>query len=200
MDHGHAKLSYHEKKNQVASCWIPYHPPKESSPKISILPYIIMSYVQIQLFVSLMHRPGGPTCSFNLFPHRLFPASENKPYLITHSSPSNNLLPFPRDVHLPTIPQIIRLLPYPLCIHTPLLGRSLAAPEVEWFDKLYELGPELIECGICCCFCRIRWVGGICRLWSVREGRNGGSGSGRRGRGRRSSRYRSRNHNVRTLI
>lgn len=73
MDHGHAKLSYHEKNNQVASCWIPYHPPKESSPKISILPYIIISYVQIQLFVPLMHRPGGPTCSFNLFSPPSFP-------------------------------------------------------------------------------------------------------------------------------
>lgn len=88
-------------------------------------------------------------------PQRPSLALEDKPHLITHPSSSNDFFPFSGNVHLSTIPQIIRLLPYLFCIHTPLLGWSLAAPEVEGFNELDELGPELIECGICYCFCRI---------------------------------------------
>lgn len=131
---------------------------------------------------SPQHRPGHPAVNLNSS-------------LLTHSSSSDNLPAFPRDVHLPTVPQIIRLLPYLLCIHMFPLSWSLSTPEVEGLDQLDELGPELIKCGICCCFCRINWVGDICGLWSVRRGRSDSSGRrGGRGRGR------SRNHNVRTLI
>lgn len=70
---------------------LPYHKKRMGwfvAPEIIIprSPYIPLTcHVQLQLFISLMHRPRGPTYPSNfflLFPPTSSPASDNKPQLI----------------------------------------------------------------------------------------------------------------------